>query len=246
MMKVPRELALELAPGVFHSAALENMGGGRLAGAGAGAERAEESVNVFFPRSDMRIRLTEEVPRASEDARQRTLVLARSRPDSVGRNHGFLAASSTRPDAVVSQHGTVAARQTLHADPLLHEPRAVGERGVGHGVGDDSCDVRRGHGGAGEDVDDVGRADPGGDDVLAWRVDVDALAAVAELAHVAGDADAADDDGWAVGTACGSWRAGAGVGAGISCGDDDVHAGFDGCVKGLVDGVDFAGRSEGH
>lgn len=69
---------------------------------------------------------------------------------------------------------------------------------------------------------------------------------VAERAHVAGDADAANDDGRAVGSACRGWRAGTCISACVACSDNDVDAGFDGCVKRLVDGIDFASRSERH
>lgn len=165
MLLVP---AADTVPPALQAAALESHGLIALAHEAAGkvlgriGDGARRRVNCAVVVDNSRgIGLTKEVRGASENAGKRALVLASSGLDGVGRDHGFRATGAAGPDAVIGEHGAVAARQALHADPLFHEAGAAGEGGVGHGVGNDAGDVGCGHGSAGEDVDDVGGADPG-------------------------------------------------------------------------------------
>lgn len=65
----------------------------------------------------------------------------------------------------------------------------------GQEVGGEACDVGGGHRGARDGVDGARASVPGGEDVQAWRKDIDALADVGEVGTRVGYGRGADRDG---------------------------------------------------
>lgn len=108
---------------------------------------------------------------------------------------------------------------------------------LGHEDGHDTRGVGAGHGGAGEEVDDVVAGGPGAEDLLARGVDVNAAAVVGEAGDLVVDVDGADSYNVRVGTAEMGGSASAGVLAVVSSGNGDVDASLRGTGNDLVDGV---------
>lgn len=97
-------------------------------------------------------------------------------------------------------------------------------------VGEETSDVRGGHGSARDDVGGGGAADPGGEDVKTRGEDVVALAVVGEVSTLIGESAGTDGDGL-----LGSGRrVSAGVGVVVAGSDGEVDTGIDSSVDSLV------------
>jgi hypothetical protein len=115
-----------------------------------------------------------------------------------------------------------------------------------HEVGHDARVLGSGHGGTGKKVDNVVAGAPGAEDLLAGRIDVDALSNVGESGDPVVDVDGADSDDVRVGaTKVGRGRA-ASISSIVTGSNGDVDSGVDGGQDGLIDRVGGTLKTPGH
>jgi len=102
----------------------------------------------------------------------------------------------------------------------------------GDHVGEKTSNMRRSHGGAGNSVDGILAANPGGLDVQTGAEDVDALADIGEVGTFIGESRGTDSDGVGGSGA----RVVASVGVVVASGDGKVDTGIDSGVDSHVEG----------
>lgn len=103
-------------------------------------------------------------------------------------------------------------------------------------VGQETSDMGRGHGSAGDGVGGVLAADPGGKNAETGGEDISALAVVGEVGTAVINARGTDRDG--LGSS--SWRVVAGISVVVAGGDGEVNADRDGGVHSVIESLGLA------